>query len=141
MFLIGLISLNIVAIVLESVPSIAVQYATEFHWIEIFSVSLFSVEYGLRVWPAPDLADQRFGRAIWGRLRYMLTPAALVDLLAILPFYLGIFLDLDMRFLRVVRLFRIFKLTRYSTAMGLILNVFRDEAASFVGALAGSITT
>lgn len=133
-FLIGLISLNVMAIVLESVPSLALQYAAQFHWFEIVSVALFTFEYGLRVWSAPDLADQRFRRSIWGRVRYVLTPAALIDLLAILPFYLGIFLNLDMRFLRVVRLFRIFKLTRYSTTMGLILNVFRDEAASFVGA-------
>jgi len=132
--LIGLISLNVGAIILESVPWIGVRYAAELYVFEVFSVAVFSVEYVLRLWSAPDLECGRFRGQFRGRLKYMFSPAALIDLLAILPFYLGIFFSLDLRFLRVVRLFRIFKLTRYSSTMGLILNVFREEASAFVGA-------
>lgn len=132
--LIGLISLNVLAIILESVPAISAAYKAQLQWFELFSVTLFTGEYAVRLWTAPDLTDPRFRGAVTGRLRYMLTPAALIDLVAILPFYLGIFLNLDLRFLRVVRLFRIFKLTRYSTTMKLIFNVFRDEASAFMGA-------
>lgn len=56
---------------------------------------------------------------------------ALVDLCAILPFYLGMLFTLDLRFLRALRLLRIFKLTRYSTALSTLLKVLRDEAQSF----------
>ena len=64
----------------------------------------------------------------------MATPAALVDLIAILPFYLAFFVSVDLRFLRVVRLLGIFKLTRYSAAMQILLDAIRDEASSFVAA-------
>lgn len=64
-------------------------------------------------------------------MNFALTPMALVDLLAILPFYLGMFFSLDLRFLRVLRLLRIFKLTRYSSAMSLLLKVLQDERQAF----------
>jgi voltage-gated potassium channel len=60
---------------------------------------------------------------------------ALIDLLAILPFYLTLSLSVDLRFLRVVRLLRIFKLTRYSSAMTVLLSVLREESSSLFAAL------
>jgi voltage-gated potassium channel len=133
LFLIGLISLNVVAIIIESVPEIGSVYRAEFQRFEIVSVVLFSIEYLARLWVAPSLGDARFVRPILGRLRYALTPAAVVDLLAILPFYLSFLVTIDLRFLRVVRLVRIFKLTRYSAAMNMILSVLREESSAFVG--------
>ena len=64
----------------------------------------------------------------------MLTPLAIIDLIAILPFFLGLYLSLDLRFLRVLRLLRLFKLTRYSTAMGALLDVLQEEAQTLVAA-------
>jgi voltage-gated potassium channel len=60
---------------------------------------------------------------------------AIIDLLAILPFYLMFFVHIDLRFLRVVRLLRIFKLTRYSSAMNILLSVLREESSSLFAAL------
>ncbi len=130
-FIILLISLNILALVLESVDEIRVQYFEWFYWFEIFSVIVFSIEYLLRIWSCVESRDPRFREALAGRLRFALTPMALVDLCAILPFYLSVFFSLDLRFLRALRLLRIFKLTRYSTAMSSLLKVLRDEAQSF----------
>ena len=130
-FIILLISLNILALVLESVDEIRVQYFEWFYWFEIFSVIVFSIEYLLRIWSCVESRDPRFREALAGRLRFALTPIALVDLCAILPFYLSVFFSLDLRFLRALRLLRIFKLTRYSTAMSSLLKVLRDEAQSF----------
>jgi voltage-gated potassium channel len=64
----------------------------------------------------------------------MLTPIALVDLMAILPFYLSLYLAFDLRFLRVLRLLRIFKLSRYSPALGALLDVVRRESEALLAA-------
>jgi voltage-gated potassium channel len=55
---------------------------------------------------------------------------AIVDLVAIVPFYLGFFVDVDLRAMRVLRLLRVFKLTRYSQAMGIMIDVLRQEVKS-----------
>lgn len=132
--LIALIVLNIFAVILESVPTLSMVHGPVFHAFDLFSVGVFTVEYLLRVWTAVELGDARFKHPVWGRLRYMATPLAIVDLLAVLPFFLGIFVELDLRTLRVLRLLRIFKLTRYSSAMHMLVAVLRQEARA-VGAI------
>ena len=128
--LIALISLNVVAVILESVPSLAAEYGGFFSRFETLSVVVFSVEYVLRVWSAIDDDEVDYGHPVLGRVRFMLTPMALIDLVAILPFYLGFFVSVDLRFMRVLRLLRVFKLTRYSSSMSLLLEVLREEARS-----------
>lgn len=135
-FLIILIAANVVAIILESVPGVVQSHAAALHGFELFSVVVFTAEYVLRIWSAPALDDARFEHPLLGRARYAMTPFAIIDLLAIVPFYLGFLFGMDLRFLRVVRLVRVFKLTRYSTTMQLILNVFRAEASTFTAAFA-----
>lgn len=134
-FLISLILLNILAIVLESVPRYGIYYRQEFHWFEVCSVAIFTVEYLLRIWSIPDV-ESVDGELLWSsRLKYIVSPMALIDLLAILPFYLTFFFRIDLRFLRVVRLLRIFKLTRYSSAMHVLLSVLKEESSSLFAAL------
>lgn len=133
-FIITLIALNVLAIIIESVDEVRARYAAGFFWFEIFSVCVFTVEYLLRVWSCVDDSSGRFTRPVEGRVRFSLTPMAMIDLLAILPFYLGMFFSLDLRFLRAMRLLRLFKLTRYSSAMSLLLKVLRDESQAFAAA-------
>ena len=130
-FIISLISLNVLAIIFASVNSIYVRYSSFFYAVELFSVAIFSVEYLLRVWSIVDHKSGKYSKPLKGRLRFSLTPLAIIDLLAILPFYLGMFFSLDLRFLRALRLLRIFKLTRYSSAMSLLLKVLHDEMQAF----------
>ncbi|NNJ79667.1 MAG: ion transporter [Xanthomonadales bacterium] len=134
LLLIGLISLNVVAIFLESVDPIYAVYRQQFWIFEVFSVAVFTVEYLARVWSAVDLAELNDSRPVIGRLKYMLTPIALVDLIAILPFYLSFYLTFDLRFLRVMRLLRLFKLTRYSPALGALLDVIQQESEALLAA-------
>jgi voltage-gated potassium channel len=117
-FIISLIILNIIAVVLETVDWIYAIYAPIFNAFNLFSVAVFSVEYILRAWCCT--VDPRYRDPVLGRLRYALTPIALVDLMAFLPFCLPIVLP-DLRFLRVARLFRLFrllKLARHSEIVG-----------------------
>lgn len=127
--LIGLVVLNTVAVILESVPRLEQQYHAWFAGIELISVYVFTLEYVLRVWSAVE--DRRFRQALRGRLRFVLTPFALIDLLAILPFYLTLG-GFDLRILRIVRLFRVLKVTRYVKALRLIQQVVRRKRAELL---------
>lgn len=130
-----LITLNVIAVILESVPSYNLAYHVYFYAFEAFSVAVFTVEYVLRVWSAPESHALKYRHPVFGRLRYMMTPMALLDLIVILPFYASFFFVLDLRVLRILRLFRFFRLTRYSVAMVLLQQVIRQELANIMAAL------
>lgn len=129
-FIILLIILNVVAVMVESVPSFhdSLREQRFFHYFDLVSVIIFSIEYVLRVWSSNH--DPRYSHRVHGRLKYMLSPAALIDLLAILPFYIHVFVGFDLRMLRIFRLmrfFRLFRLTSYSRASRLMKNVLRSK--------------
>ncbi len=125
--LMTLIVLNIIAVMLETDIHYHIKHQRLFQAFDVFSVIVFSIEYALRLWSAPE--DPRLKSKTMPRLRYMFTPMAVVDLLAILPFYLSLVLPIDLRVLRALRLLRVFKLTRYSSAMNMLLAVMREEAS------------
>ena len=131
--LVGLIFFSVVAVVLESVEEIHSVMEFEFHYFDRFSVFVFSTEYLLRVFTAVE--NPNTPKPITGRLRYMAGPAQIIDLLSVLPFYLTLFIQIDLRFLRVMRLLRILKLTRYSTAMTTVIEVITEELPSLGAAL------
>ena len=112
-FIAFLIIASVLAVVCETVPALTQTYAIEFHIFDLLTVTIFSIEYVLRVATAhlePEYAGKRFAR-----LRYMFSFYALVDLVAIAPFYIASFVSMDvemLRVLRVLRLMRIFKLSR-----------------------------
>ena len=127
--LVILIVINIISVVLESVGSINARFGWLFENIEIVSVIVFTIEYILRLWVAPEDPEDSSHKI--PRLNHAFSPMAIIDLLAILPFYLTYLFAIDLRFLRVLRLLRILKLTRYSSAMTMLLDVFREEASAF----------
>ncbi|MDX2308866.1 MAG: cyclic nucleotide-gated ion channel [Hyphomicrobium sp.] len=132
--IVTLILLNVAAFVAETVPSLHAAYGAEFLMFETVSVGIFTVEYALRLWTAvevPFLSRLPPWRA---RLSAALQPALVIDLLAILPFYLGHLLAIDLRVLRVLRLLRFLKLSRYSPAMHTLLRVLWNERRSLAGA-------
>lgn len=134
-FLISLISLNVIAVVFESMPEVYAAYGPWFDAFEIFSVAVFTVEYLVRVWSAVESRNPRYKSPIKGRIRFMLSPLALIDLIVILPFYLSSFIGADLRMLRALRLLRAFRLTRYANSMNLLLQVLRDEGPVISAAL------
>lgn len=134
-FLITLITLNVTAVILESVASIRLEWADELYIFEIFSVGIFTIELFLRLWSSIENPDPTHNHPFWGRIRYLFSITTLIDILAILPFYLSFLIAVDLRFMRVLRLLRIFKLTRYSSAMTIMITVFKEEARAFGAAL------
>lgn len=108
LFLISLITANVLAAVLETTHSINENHLRLLHLFDIVSVTLFSVEWLARVWTCVE--DPRFSDALVGRVRFILTPLMVADLVAILPFYLPMVMVVDLRFLRLFRLFHIFRL-------------------------------
>ena len=133
--LITLISLNVLTVILESVPGIYAAAPQLFDGFEIFSVIIFTIEYVFRVWSAPEHSEHKYRHPLFGRVRFMLTPMALLDLIVIAPFYLVFFFQVDLRMLRVLRLLRVFRLTRYSNSMGLLLQVLKKEGRNIGAAL------
>ena len=133
--LIALISLNVIAVILESVPSINARYNSWFLWFERLSVLVFTLEYLARIWSSIEASDEAQKRPFLARLRYMIRPLSLADLLAILPFYLSSFFNVDLRMLRALRLLRVLKLSRYSTSIGLLLDALQEEARAIISAV------
>lgn len=134
-FLISLITISIIAVVLESIPKVNIRFENHFFWIEVFTVSIFTVEYVLRVWSCVENAIVPAATAddLTRRLRFVFTPYPIIDFLAILPFYLvlfGLLCGIDMRFLRAIRLLRILKLTRYSSAFDMLVTCCRENLRS-----------
>ncbi len=127
-FIISLIILNVFAVILESVEILSISYSTIFYWFEIFSVAIFSIEYISRIWVCTS--NPSFKEPILGRVKFALTPFALIDLFAILPFFAPMFIPFDLRFIRSLRLLRIFrmlKMVRYSSSIQMLGNVLKKE--------------
>ena len=127
-FIVVLIFLNVLAVMLETIESLREKYDTFFIWFDRISVYIFTLEYVLRVWSSTH--EPKYKGTIKGRLKYMLSPAAIIDLLAFLPYYIHVVAGLDLRTLRILRLmrfFRLFRLTAYTQSAQMIYNVFKSR--------------
>jgi len=134
--LVTIITLNAIAIILNTVPDYNHRHAQLFIDFELFSVGFFTVEYLLRIWVCVE--DSRYQHWFWGRLRYVTSVPALIDMLAIFPFYFTLFTT-DFAVIRILRLFRIFRLlriTRYARAVQLIRDVVSDKKEELILSIA-----
>ncbi|MEZ5535457.1 MAG: ion transporter [Thiolinea sp.] len=130
-FIIALIVLSILATVIGSIPEIYQSHHWFFDSFEVFSLLVFTVEYLTRVWASVEDPEAVGQTAFKARLRFMLKPLSIIDALAVLPFYLGMFYTVDLLFLRFFRLLRIFKLTRYSRSLNILVTVIKNESQAF----------
>jgi len=134
-FITTLVLCNILSVILESVSSLQAVYGQYFDLFEFWSVMFFTLEYVLRFW-ATGATYSDHGQKWRGRREYMFGFYGVVDLLAILPFYLQIlFPGADMRALRILRLVRVLKLSHYNSALEDLFNAVKNEARSFIAAL------
>lgn len=131
-FMLCLILLNVLAIILGTVQVIAHRFGTFLTGFEICSVAIFTLEYLARLWSCTE--DKRYSHPVKGRLKLMVRPLIIIDLLAILPFYL-LFLDLDTRFLRLfrtLRLIRVAKIHRYYDTLHIMTAVFKAKKEELI---------
>lgn len=130
-----LIIVNVIAFSLETVPSINDRHARLFRIIDFVSIMIFTAEYAARLWVCTEHPPFR-ALAPWrARLKFARSPFMIVDLLVIAPFYLSFLAPMDLRVLRIVRLFRFFKLARFSPAFNTMLRVLTRERSALLGVL------
>jgi voltage-gated potassium channel len=117
----ALIVVNVSCVILESVEPIRDQLGFAFDLLERAATA---------VWACVDLREPSYRDPLWGRLRYMRSFFALIDLVSVLPAILGFFGAADLRVLRLLRLLRMLKLVRHSTTFGLLFAALREERQS-----------
>jgi hypothetical protein len=117
----------VVCIVLETVPAIHALFKYEFEVLEIATFSLFTVEYLARSYASCE--SPQYSDPVKGRLKYLVSIPALIDLVSILPYFLGLWLNqfMDTRFLRIFRLTRLLKVTRYTGTLNTLLKAIQRE--------------
>ena len=126
-FITYMIVLNMAGLILEHIPVIYETREQLFHIFDVVSLGIFTIEYLLRLYVAPE--DAAFSSAKYPRLAYFKSPFAIIDLVSILPFYLGAFFDADLRVLRALRLLRLFKLFRaLAPAVNEFLELNKDKS-------------
>lgn len=131
MFLLVLITLNIIMVVIETVEEIYINNKLFFRYFEYFSVFIFLIEYIGRLWSCTS-AKLKTEKPFERRLKYIFSLSAIIDLLAILPSLLAFFFPtIDLRFIRVLRIFRLLKFSRYSNSINSLLTVIWDQRKSF----------
>jgi voltage-gated potassium channel len=128
-----LILVNLVSISLESVPQLQMRFAPWFTSVEIFSLIAFTLEYLLRIWVAVEHAPYRDDKPQQARLKFILSPIGLVDLLAVAPFWFAFAVPADLRVFLVFRIVRFLKLVRYSPGMRSLLEALHTERRALIG--------
>lgn len=138
-FLTILIALNVLAVILDTVDPIKQQYGVWFTWFEHFSIIIFTIEYLMRLWIA-DI-DPVHGKESHRRLKHILSPSAIIDLLVLLPYYLPLVMPnfMMLRMLRFFRIFRVLKLGRYSNSARILSDVFRAKKEALLVTLATAL--
>jgi len=130
-FLLCLIWVNLAAVVLSFIVELKGTYLKIYNYFEIFSIAVFSVEFLLRIWIDPYKPPSLVSKNVLlsklpPYVRYVFSPLGLIDLLAILPFYLPLIFPIDLRILRVLRMFRllrVLKLSRYDKTLKMLSKV------------------
>jgi voltage-gated potassium channel len=136
LILFALIVLNLLAVCLETIDSLFAQYQTIFTLIEMISVSIFSIEYVVRIWSRAAAPDGRHKGAAAKRIGYVCSFTGIIDLLAILPSIIPLLLGgVDLRWLRILRLMRLLKFSHYSSALEDLISAVRHESRSFAATL------
>jgi len=134
-FIITLIVLNIISVFIETF-SLPTKFSLSLKKFEIFSIVVFTIEYFLRIWTAPCLFEEK--KPIIARIKYIFSFMAIIDLLAILPFYIPFIFVIDLRVLRALRIFRLlrlFKFNRYTTSIRKVFEVLKMKSAELISSI------
>lgn len=133
--IIGLIFINTLFVIIDTFEMPEVYYVWSSR-IEFVSIIVFTIEYLLRLWTA----DLRFRelKPFSARVKHSVSFMSIIDLLAILPFYIPFLVPIDLRVLRtlrMIRLLRLLKVNRYTSALKTIANVFKAKKSQLISSL------
>ncbi len=117
----GLIIFSIVTFSLETLPNLDSTTMRLLDYCEYFIVAVFTVEYIYRLMTSPK------------KINFITSPYGLIDLIAILPFFLSLAIDLrSLRAIRLLRLARLLKLARYTSAFDRLAQALKDSKHELV---------
>lgn len=131
----ALIVASVAAVVLDTVPGLHATYGTVFHCVDALSLFVLSIEYGLRIWVAPEHVPSRQLQPWRARLEYVSSTQGLFDLAVVVPLWIAPFGFDELRILIVLRVLRILKFNRYSSGMSSLLSVLWQERRALGGCL------
>ncbi|MCW8994239.1 MAG: ion transporter [Psychromonas sp.] len=135
LLLIVLILANVIAVILGSDDEISLQYSAQFSFFEILSTCIFSIEYLVRVWCCVENKQIKYHSLLKKRFHYLISPIAVVDLIAIAPFFISFFIMIDLRYLLLLRILRLLKLTHYFKGFNIFLTVIVKELKNIAAAI------
>jgi voltage-gated potassium channel len=119
---------NVGFAIIETLPRFQTgEHAMFFRIVEAFSFVVFVTEYAARIWVCVEDPRRTELSPLKARLRFLRSPGAIIDLIAILPFFVARVLPVDLRTLALLRLLRIFKLLRYSTGITALFEAIYAE--------------
>lgn len=133
--LILLIISNVAATIIASERDYFLLYKNAFILFEHISLTIFCFEYLLRVWCCVEAKEHTNISNTKARIKYIFTPIALVDLIAVLPFIIAMFFAIDLRALRLIRVLRLLKLTHYFKGFNIFITVIAKESKSITAAM------
>ena len=134
--IIALILLNVAAVMIETFDGIPPSIMLVINHIEAISIVIFTIEYLLRLWTA-DLSYPNLPKSK-ARIKYIFSFMGVVDLLAILPFYIPFVMNVDLRILRTVRLLRLLRLLKvnhYSDALTTVFGVIKAKMTQLLSSM------
>jgi len=138
-FIIALILLSVGTVILRTMESLPESFGSFLEGFQLFATGVFAVEYLLKVYSCT--VDERYSHPVWGRVRFVLSPMAIVDLLAIAPFYLVVLFAPGANFAGatlLLRMLRLLKLFRYSRSLRIFARVLRQKTDQLVAAFLAS---
>jgi voltage-gated potassium channel len=133
--LVGVVTLSVAGVIFETLDWLATAAGHLFRLVETLSVTVLSAEYLLRLWAAPERDPTGTAQPWRARLDYVVSFAGIIDLLAILPAFLHLVVPIPTDWLRVLRLLRLLKITRYAPGLTLFAAVLHNEARALLATL------
>lgn len=134
-FIVFFIVLSVGITVMESVPAMRDDYSRLFQALELLCLVVFSIEYYIRIWIAPEHLPYHHMSPLRAAWAYMISPQGIVDCISVMPLWIALFGPDDLRVLIILRMLRLLKFARYSSGMRSLLEVLESERRALMACL------
>ena len=123
----GIITLILLstAVVFISTFDISPQCERVLHYIDLFTLFIFTIEVSLRIWTA-NIINPKY-KGFWGRVKYCFSFYGLIDIISTYPFYLTFWIPIPYNILKILRIARLLRVFRYMKSFRLLTNAFSSK--------------